>query len=85
MATFIRQSDSVDRTGFVADLAFGDITKKLLKRGVTPPENWKPNHEGFLVKEDNGETMILQFYNIEDDVVLDETFEIEFDEASYWA
>lgn len=80
-------NENKDYTGFVCELDCSSrfLLKRLEELGVTPPKKWVPNIEGFIVKEDHGDDMLLQFYNIESDEELEETFWIKFEDAtSYW-
>ncbi|KZE65018.1 hypothetical protein G7L40_20640 [Paenibacillus polymyxa] len=77
-----------DYTGFVCELTWTleKTMEKLKELSITPPDGWVPHPEGFVVKEDHRNDMLIQFYNIETDEELEETFWIKFEDAiSYWA
>ncbi|MGG1652266.1 hypothetical protein ABHN03_03965 [Paenibacillus sp. NRS-1775] len=78
-----------DYTGFVCELTHGlDKTlEKLQELGITPPVNWIPDPEGFSVKEDHQDDMLIQFCNIDTGEDIEgESFYIKFEDAiSYWA
>lgn len=80
--------DTKDYTGFVCRLVLNEdeVFQKLNKLGVPFPNGWKLHPEGFVVKEDHGEHMLIQFYDVDTDTKLNETFWINFEDAvEYWA
>ncbi len=81
-------NDTKDYTGFVCRLALTEeeIFQKLNKLGIPFPNGWKLHPEGFIVKEDHKNNMLIQFYDVENDIEIDETFWINFNDAiEYWA
>lgn len=82
-------NENKDYTGFVCELTWTleKTMEKLSSLGITPPDSWVPDPEGFSVKEDCGDDMLIQFCNVEtgDDIEGPE-FWIKFEDAvSYWA
>ncbi|MDR6779516.1 MULTISPECIES: hypothetical protein [Paenibacillus] len=81
-------NENKDYTGFVCKLARDedDTYKKLASLGAPFPDGWKLHPEGFVVKEDHKEHMLIQFYDVDSDSELTEEFWINFDDAvEYWA
>ncbi|GFN32473.1 hypothetical protein [Paenibacillus xylaniclasticus] len=75
-----------DYTDYVCDFGSNATMYKVLEReGVEIPEEIDLQHDHFVVVSDNGRTMTVRMWDEVNNRRIGDEFEIDYDDAHYWA
>lgn len=75
-----------DITGFIAEFGTdASMERAILKAGVTIPEGWVKSKDNFIVKEDGGRVLTIQFYDFDREQEYGEEFDVNYDDVHCWA
>ena len=75
-----------DVTGFVAEFGSeASMERAIKKAGVEIPEGWTKSKDNFIVKNDEGRVLTIQFYDFDKDNEYGEEFEVAYNDVHCWA